>query len=184
MNGTTKTLFIFVGLLVTSVSVPARSSTLPSDLADSPAKSDSIEPVRIRQRLYDADNTTLGYFYYTNKHLDSTVYIRPNGRRMKVLFEIPEYQGGYDSLQIFFDERFKQIAGKEEHMNAMALVYILIERGKVTNVHIADRISYHNRGINYDAEIKKILRQTQGKWIIPKEQEDEPRLFVFLFTLD
>lgn len=158
--------------------------TAQASLHDGETVTDSIAPVRIEQVFYDADSVPLGTYYYTNTALDSTVYFRPNGRRMAVRFEMPEYEGGYDSLRVFFDEKFSQIEGKAENMNALALVYILLENGKVTRVHIGDRIAYNNRGLNYDREIKKILFQTKDKWIVPEEDKSEPRLFVYLFTLN
>lgn len=163
----------------------AQKPALPDVSSDSIALvADSVAPVKINQPFYDADGVFIGTYHYTGKDLDSTTYIKPNGRKLKVLFEMPEYEGGYDALQNFFEEEFRKIENKEEDMSALALVYILLEDGEITDIRIGDRIGYHNFNLNYDTKIKEILRKTQKNWITPDSRKAEPLLFVYLFNLN
>lgn len=144
---------------------------------------ETIPPMQIIQPFYDADSILIGTYHYSGKDLDSTIYVKPNKKKLKVLFKMPEYRGGYDSLKLFFEEEFQKIEKKEE-LNGLSLVYILLEKGKITDIRIGDRIAYNNYDINYDKEIKKIIRKTERNWITQSPGNEGPILFVYLFQLN
>ncbi|NDV46757.1 hypothetical protein D0T49_06825 [Paludibacter sp. 221] len=142
--------------------------------------------VSIIQPFFDADSVLIGKYFYTDNKLDSTCYLKPDGKLVKVEFELPEYKGGYDSLKTFFSEKFQTIVTENDsvYLDALSLTYILLENGKLTDVQIGKRIGYGDETINYDEKIKEIIYQTNGNWIIDPEKENTNILFVYLFQLN
>lgn len=128
--------------------------------------------------FYDADSVQVGTYYYMGNKLDSTIYFKTKRHKVKALFEMPPYQGGYDSLKQFFEQEFRKTSN--ENVDGMALVYILLEGGKVTDVKIADRIGYNKK---HDNKVKEIVYQTKDNWQVNEQKVDSPLLFVYLFTL-
>jgi len=128
--------------------------------------------------FFDADSTCLGIFYKTNDKVDSTVYWDLEKNKIKVLFDVPEYEFGVDSLNNLLLDKFRKQLNFVE-VNGAALVYILLENDKIREIRIGKRIGYNRK---YDELIKETLMITQGNWNIP-EKTDKPLLFVYLFKM-
>lgn len=131
------------------------------------------------ESFFDADSVYLGTFYKTNGKIDSTIYLDIKKNKVNVLFKLPEYKYGYDSLNIFLLDKFRKQINYEE-VNGAALVYILLVNNKIREIRIGKRIGYNCK---YDPIIRNVLMKTQGKWIVSKFDKRRPILFVYLFKM-
>lgn len=127
--------------------------------------------------FFDADSIRLGILYKTNDKIDSTFYWDSEKNKIKVLFEVPQYKYGIDSLNNFVLSEFRKRLDFVE-VNGAALVYILIEGSSVKEIRIGKRIGYDKK---YDDLIKETLLLTQGNWIV--YDVDKPILFPYLFKM-
>jgi len=128
--------------------------------------------------FFDADSTCIGVFYKTNDKVDSTIYWDLKKNKIRVVFDVPQYEFGIDSLNNLLLDKFRTQLNFVE-VNGAALVYILLQDNKIKEIRIGKRIGYDPK---YDELIIKTLMITQNNWIIPKKI-DKPILFVYLFKM-
>ena len=129
--------------------------------------------------FYDADSIPIGIFYISNEKVDSTIYWDLEKNKFNVQFTGEcRYKYGFDSLKSLIIKQFRQMVNYEE-INDVALVYVLMDKGKITEIRIGKRI---NNNSKYDSIIKEILTNTQKDWILPDKIE-KPLLLPYLFKV-
>lgn len=128
--------------------------------------------------FFDADSVCIGIFYKSKDKIDSTAYWDLKQNKINVVFEVPEYKFGIDSLNNFILKEFRERLDFVE-VNGAALVYILLKNHKIEEIRIGKRIGYHEK---YNSLIKETLMLTNDNWIISDKMK-EPILFVYLFKM-
>lgn len=96
-------------------------------------------------------------------HIDSCIYIKTNGEKIPVDFNI-RYQGGGDSLAALCERQYFLIVGQEfQELNEKVQYVILFDKDqRINEIRLSKKSTYLDS--KYDTIIKTVLLKTDGYW--------------------
>jgi len=115
--------------------------------------------------IFDVDSIPALNTYPRSGQPDSIVYIKYDGKRIRVNFDI-KFVGGWESLNAFCDSLYYNRKDyNNQEIDAYYIYSVLFdEKLHIQEIRIYKGVQNLKGTYNYNGLVKKILNQTAGKW--------------------